>query len=120
MYCDMEQWADIRHRILVKNESKRSVLRDTGMHWSTLKKILEHSQPPGYQLETCRPKPVLGSFLSRIEDLLEQDKGMPKKQRLSAKRISTSSGMKAIRAATPRSKKPCVLSRRLKKKSLCR
>jgi len=36
MYADMEQWNEIRRRVLVHGESKRSILRETGMHWRTL------------------------------------------------------------------------------------
>ena len=39
MYADMEQWNDIRRRVLVEGVSKRSILRETGMHWRTLNKI---------------------------------------------------------------------------------
>jgi hypothetical protein len=45
MYADMEQWNDIRRRVLVDGVSKRSILRETGMHWRTLNKILTHSEP---------------------------------------------------------------------------
>ena len=44
----MEQWTEIHRRILVEKVSQRQVLRETGMHWKTLQKILEHSEPPGY------------------------------------------------------------------------
>ena len=43
----MEQWAEIRRRVLVEEVSKRQVLRETGLHWQTLKKVLHHSEPPG-------------------------------------------------------------------------
>ena len=45
----MEQWTQIRRRILVEGVSKRQVLRETGMHWTTLEKILAYSSPPGYR-----------------------------------------------------------------------
>jgi DNA replication protein DnaC len=35
--------------VLVQGVSKREILRETGMHWTTLEKILTHSSPPGYQ-----------------------------------------------------------------------
>lgn len=50
MYTDMEQWVEIRRRVFVDGESKRSVCRQFGIHWDTLKKILKHSEPPGYRL----------------------------------------------------------------------
>ena len=49
----MKQWQEIRHRILKQGVSKRQILRETGMHWQTLEKILEHSSPPGYCLARC-------------------------------------------------------------------
>ncbi len=83
----MKKWADIRFQVLREEKSKRSVLRETGMHWTTLEKILEHSEPPGYRLSKARPKPKIGPFLDRIADILESDKQVPKKQRHTAKRI---------------------------------
>ena len=45
----MEQWADIRHRVLIEGTSRRQIQRETGLHWKTLKKVLENSAPPGYR-----------------------------------------------------------------------
>jgi transposase len=87
VYTDMDQWADIRFRVLRGKASKREILRETGMHWRTLEKILRYSEPPGYTLKRERPKPKIGSFLDRIADILESDKQVPKKQRHTAKRI---------------------------------
>jgi len=84
---DMLQWAEIRRRVLVDGVSKRQILRETGMHWRTLEKILRHSQPPGFQARDPRPKPKLGPFLDRIALILDEDKDAPRKQRHTAKRI---------------------------------
>ncbi|MBU0609429.1 MAG: IS21 family transposase [Armatimonadetes bacterium] len=67
--------------------SKRQILRETGMHWKTLKKILTHSQPPGYQRQQVPRRPKLDPYLGRIRAILDQDKQIPKKQRHTAKRI---------------------------------
>ena len=87
MYKDMEEWTDIRLRVLRGESSKREILREKGMHWTTLEKILRHSEPPGYRLMNERPKPKIGPFLDRIGDILESDKQLPRKQRHTAKRI---------------------------------
>ena len=87
MYADMEQWNKIRRRVLVHGESKRSILRETGMHWRTLEKILAHSQPPGYRQAKARPRPKIGPFEPRIEQILKEDVQLLKKQRHMAKRI---------------------------------
>jgi len=83
----MEQWAEIRRRVLVEGVSKRQILRETGMHWTTLEKMLGHSEPPGYRETKSRNKRKLGPWLGRIEQILKADQALPKKQRHSAKRI---------------------------------
>ena len=83
----MEQWLEIRERVLRKKVSKRQILRETGMHWKTLEKILEHPFPPSYQRSKPPVKSKIGPHLERIRQILETDKSMPKKQRHTAKRI---------------------------------
>ena len=74
----MEQWAEIRRRVLVEEVSKRQVLRETGLHWQTLKKVLHHSEPPGYRQAAPREKKKLGPYLGRMEQILKEDKALPK------------------------------------------
>jgi hypothetical protein len=55
VYTDMENWAEIRRRVLVDGLSKRAACREYGLHWDTLKKILEWRSawkwdPPGEQM----------------------------------------------------------------------
>jgi transposase len=86
MYAMMEEWLQIRERVLREGVSKRQILRETGMHWTTLERILSHPIPPGY----CRKQPIsnkIDPYLERIRKILEQDRSMPKKQRHTAKRI---------------------------------
>lgn len=87
MYTNMEQWNEIRHRVLVEGKSKRSVCKEFGLHWDTLKKILEHSAPPGYRMEQPRRKRKLEPFQPIIEQILKDDRAMPRKQRHTAQRI---------------------------------
>lgn len=83
----MQQWTDIRRRVLIEGVTKRQILRETGLHWTTLEKILSLSSPPGYQIGVLRQKPKLGPYIDTIQQILLQDKQMPKKQRHTAKRI---------------------------------
>ncbi len=48
VFTDMEKWAEIRRLVKVEERSKRSVCREFNIHWDTLVKILEHTEPPGY------------------------------------------------------------------------
>ena len=60
----MEEWLQIRERVLREGVSKRQILRETGMHWTTLERILSHPIPPGY----CRKQPIS----NKIDPYLEQ------------------------------------------------
>jgi transposase len=83
----MEQWREIRRRVLVEGVSKRQIQRETGLHWKTLDKILKHSVPPGYRRRKAIRKPKIGAFVPQIAAILEQDKALPKKQRHTIGRI---------------------------------
>ena len=87
MYTDMDWWKRIRLEVLRGETSKREVLRREGIHWETLKKVLTYTEPPGYQRRGDRPKPKIGLYLERIEEIINGDKSLPKKQRHTAKRI---------------------------------
>jgi transposase len=87
VYTDMQMWTQIRRRVLVEGESKRQILRETGLHWKTLEKILTFSEPPGYRLKAVRPQPKLGPYLDRIRQIIRDDQQFPRKQRHSARRI---------------------------------
>jgi transposase len=87
VYTGMDWWTKIRLEVSRQRVSKREILRREGIGWDTLKKILKHSEPPGYRLQEPRPKPKIGSYLERIAQIIEEDKALPKKQRHTAKRI---------------------------------
>ena len=83
----MDQWIELRRKIRNEEVSLRQLERDTGIHRQTLRKIRDHSQPPGYR----RTKPIIKSkmdpYLGRIKAIIEADKELPCKQRHTAKRI---------------------------------
>ncbi len=83
----MEKWLEIRERVLRKGVSKRQILLETGIHWKTLEKILDHPFPPSYRRSKPPVKSKMGPYLDKIRQILETDKSMPKKQRHTAKRI---------------------------------
>jgi transposase len=49
MFRDPIQWQMIRNRVLKGGIPKRQVLRETGIHWATLEKMLKHPFPPKYK-----------------------------------------------------------------------
>ena len=39
---DMEQWSEIRRKVLVEGVSRRQICREYGVGWRTLEKMLAH------------------------------------------------------------------------------
>ena len=87
MFTDMEKWAEIRRLVKVEKRSKRSVLREFNIHWDTLVKVLEHTEPPGYRQARPRAKRKIGPFLEIIDEILAGDKTVHRKQHHTARRI---------------------------------
>src|SRR6478609_7905163 len=73
----MEIWVEIRRRVLTGEISKRQACVEYEIHWQTLKKILAHEEPPGFQAKVPRAKPTLGRFLPIIHEILESDRTAP-------------------------------------------
>ena len=87
MYADMDQWADIRRRVLTGEISKREACRQYEIHWLTLKKILAHAEPPGYRRSKPRRPSKIDPVLPVVRQILDDDTKAPKKQRHTAHRI---------------------------------
>ncbi len=67
--------------------SQREAARRFGIDRRTVSKMLLHSEPPGYRRKKPVRKPKLGPFTGVIDQILEEDRKLPKKQRHTAKRI---------------------------------
>ena len=83
----MDQWTDVRRAVLVEGVSKRQACRRFGIHWQTLQRMLDHSAPPGYQRLAKVDRPVIGPWLGRLAELLQERSGQPRKQRYTVKRM---------------------------------
>ena len=87
VYTDMEQWTDVRRAVLVDGLSKRAACKRFGIHWGTLKRILQHSAPPGYVRKQAATKAVITPWLKRLEELIQANRDLPRKQRYTVKRM---------------------------------
>jgi transposase len=87
VYTDMENWAEIRRRVLADGLSGRAACREYKIHWKTLKKVLDNPEPPGYRRTKPRRPSILDPLLPVVHQILEDDKTAPKKQRHTARRI---------------------------------
>ncbi len=77
----------MRRKVLVEGQAKRRVMREEGLAWGTLRKILAHSAPPGYRQKKERPKRKLGEHWEWMGQVLAGDKQVPRKQRHTAKKL---------------------------------
>jgi transposase len=83
----VEVYARVRRAIQVDGMSQREAARQFGLARKTIRKMLAFSIPPGYGRKKPVVKPKLGPWLGIIDQILEDDKTQPKKQRHTAKRI---------------------------------
>jgi len=67
--------------------SGRAIARDFGISRDSVAKMLAYSKPPGYRRTASIKRPKLGAFTDQIDIWLAEDKGRPRKQRHTAKRI---------------------------------
>ena len=72
---------------MVEGMSIREAGREFGLHRDTVRKMLRYSVPPGYRRSKPVRSPKLEPYTGVTDGILEEDKGAPKKQRHTAKRI---------------------------------
>src|SRR5215469_17135822 len=83
----MELWSQIRRRVQSGELSLRQACREYHLNFRTVHKIVHQPEPQSYRQTQGRPRPVLGSFLPIIEQILHEDQTAPPKQRHTARRI---------------------------------
>jgi len=71
----------------VEGLSQREAARRFGLSRDTVKKMLRHSVPPGYRRSRPPKRPKLDPFTTVIDQILESDRQVHRKQRHTAKRI---------------------------------
>ncbi len=77
----------IRRAYHLEGKSMRQISRELGHGYWTIRKVLEASEPPGYQMRQPRPAPVLGPYKGMLDRLLEEEQGLPRKQRYTGKKL---------------------------------
>jgi hypothetical protein len=79
VYGNMEQWAEIRRRVLANEISNREACRHYEIHWLTVKKILAHEERPGNRRAGPPKRPKIDPALLVIGAILHADRSAPKK-----------------------------------------
>jgi transposase len=87
VYTDMKFWTEVRRYVLTQGHSKRSACRHFSIHWKTLKKILDHPEPPGYRRDQQMGEKKIDKFLPILHQILEDDRKAPRKQRHTIRRV---------------------------------
>jgi transposase len=83
----VELYARVRRACHVDGLSERAAARLFGIDRKTVSKILKHSVPPGYRRSKPPVRPKLDPFIPVVDQILETDRALPKKQRHTAQRI---------------------------------
>ena len=84
---DVELYAKVRYAVQIEGLSKRAAARRFNIDPKTVDKMMEFSEPPGYQRTKPAARPKLDPFIAIIDKILAEDKDQPKKQRHTSKRI---------------------------------
>ena len=83
----LELYSRVRRACHIEGMSIREAARVFGLHRDTARKMLKRSAPPGCQRSKPPRSPKLDPFKGVIDQILQDDLKIPKKQRHTAKRI---------------------------------
>jgi transposase len=83
----VDLYARVRRACHVEGMSQRQAAREFGIDPKTVAKMLRFSVPPGYRRSKPPVRPKLDGFTGLIDRILEEDRGRPRKQRHTARRI---------------------------------
>ena len=83
----VELYLRVRLACHVEGLSQREAASRFGIARDTVRKMLRHSQPPGYRRRQPPKRPKLDPFTDIIDRILEEDRTVHRKQRHTAKRI---------------------------------
>jgi transposase len=82
----VELYAQVRYAVQIEGLSKRAARR-FGIDPRTVGKMMSFSVPPGYVRTKPPVRPKLDPFIAIMDKILADDKGRPKKQQHTSKRI---------------------------------
>src|SRR5438270_4707674 len=83
----LDLYLKVRHAVRIEGLSERAAARRFGIDPRTVAKMVAFSVPPGYRRTRPPVRPKLDAVIAIIDGILAQDKGRPKKQQHTAKRI---------------------------------
>ena len=82
-----EERERIRRMYYVEEQSIHQIARIEGRNRVTIRKALSDDPPPSNRPPRKASKPVFGPYKERVEQLVQENKQLPRKQRYTAHRI---------------------------------
>lgn len=83
----VDLYAKVRRAVMVESQSERATAKRFGISRKSVSKMLRHAVPPGYQRKEAPVSPKLGPFVGIVNQILQDDREVLKKQRHTAVRI---------------------------------
>lgn len=83
----VEERETIRRAYYIEEKSIRQIARELHHSRETIRKAIAAADPEPYTLQKPRRSPVLGPYKARIDELLEENESLPRKQRRTGKQI---------------------------------
>src|SRR5205085_310699 len=83
----VEQHETIRRMYHLEQQSGRQIAKTLGISRQSVSKALQSDLAPTYTLSKPREAPQLGSYKARIDELLSENRHLPRKQRYTAHKI---------------------------------
>ena len=83
----VDTYRRVRQAYYRDGKSIREIARLFDLHRQTVRKMLEYSVPPGYRRKVPPHRPKLAPYVGIIDQIVESDQSVPRKQRHTAKRI---------------------------------
>ena len=80
----LEQYDQIRRMYYLEEQSGRHIAKALGVSRQTVTRALRSNQPPTYTLSQPRQAPRLGPYKARLDELLTENRRLPRKQRYTA------------------------------------
>lgn len=83
----VEDYEAIRRAYFLDKQSIREISRELHHGRTLVRKAIAQAGPQAYKLSQPREAPVLAPYKQKIEELLKESKGLPRKQRYTAHKI---------------------------------
>ena len=83
----LEQYEQMRRMYYLEEKSGRQIAKELGVSRQMVTRALRAEEPPVYTLKQPRQAPRLGLYKARLDELLSENRRLPRKQRYTAHKL---------------------------------